>query len=137
MKREVHNVEKTIKDALTGESMRPVPSGMHNRINQRLKITALIQNERRQFRRTMVMALSMLFLCFGAGISFAFYGGVKGLFETAAPGALGYIDYMSSSYNGATMPSDMLISAIFLLTILGCLTIAGVGLVFKRRLAKH
>lgn len=136
MKREVLNVEKTIEDALTSEPMRSVPSGMHNRIEQRLKITALIQKEKSQFRRTMVMAWSMIFLCLGGGISFAFYGGVKGLLQTAAPGALGYIDYMSSSYTGATMPSDMLINAIFLLTILGCMTIAGVGLVFRRRLAK-
>lgn len=136
MKPEYSNVDKFIEDALSSEPMLSEPSGMHAQLERRLQISALILKEKRGFRTRLVLASCLFSLLIAGGVSFVIYGGVSGLFQAAAPGAMGYFDYLCTSQANATLPSDILLSGLFIVTLLGCMTIAGVRFVLKRSLAK-
>jgi len=90
---EMDKLDNVIEDALRSEPMRPVPSGFHRRMSNRLQVTALVQKERQGFRFRMA-ATSMVFLALGVAAigvpAAAFY---QGWVVRSVPGAMGYFDY--------------------------------------------
>jgi len=73
--------------------MRVVPAGFHQRMTDRLRVTALAKSERQGFRFRMA-ATAIVFLSLGAVVvgvpMMAFY---QGWVVHSVPGAMGYFDY--------------------------------------------
>ncbi len=91
---EMDELDGMIDEALGGEPMRAVPAGFHRKLENRLRVTALVKQERQGFRFRMV-ASGLLFAVLGfvvVGVpAIAFY---QGWVVRSVPGAMGYFDYL-------------------------------------------
>lgn len=84
-----------IESALKSEPLRPVPMGLHERVEARLRVVALETRERRGFHKRL-WASAALFAMLAVTLvivpALAFY---QGWSVRALPGALGYLDYIT------------------------------------------
>ena len=88
-------LDRMIEDALKSEPVRPVPSGFHRRVEDRVRVVALASRERRGFHsRVAVSLLLVAVLAFTVVLVpvLAFY---QGWTYRALPGAMGYFDYLT------------------------------------------
>ncbi len=91
---DMDGLDDIIEAALRDESLREVPSGFHQRMAGRLRVTALAKSERQGFHFRMA-ATAMVFAVLGVvliGVPvLAFY---QGWMVHSVPGAMGYFDYL-------------------------------------------
>jgi len=119
------NLDSVIDAALKDEAFQPVPLGLHRRIEERLWITVLLEEERQRFRSgTLIGALLLLTVAASAVLVL-----VSGFPETLAgsvPGAMGFYDYYMTSLaltwshvTGSFLPIVSLAAGATLFLILG------------------
>lgn len=88
---EFDDLDGFIESALRSEPFRPVPFGFQRRVEDRLRVAALCERERRRFRRCMTVAGMVMVGLVSAGIFFVFLAGAGGL-AASIPGFLGFYD---------------------------------------------
>ena len=83
-----------IDAALREEELRDVPAGFHRRVQERLRMAALLRREQRRFRLCMTAtgAIAGALLLVG-GIAW-FMGDLPGAVARSIPGALGFYDHL-------------------------------------------
>lgn len=91
------NLETFINDALAGEPLRPVPPGLHRRIETRLHIAAMIAYERRRFRQHMAAGAALLSGTFGVVFLAGSMLDLEEWLAWSIPGGMGYFDYVTVS----------------------------------------
>ncbi|MCC6153479.1 MAG: hypothetical protein IT367_06950 [Candidatus Hydrogenedentes bacterium] len=90
----MNDLDRYIEDALKGEPMRPVPTGFHKRVEERVRVAAIASRERRWFHSRMIASVILFaMIAFTVVIvpALAFF---QGWTVRALPGAMGYLDYM-------------------------------------------
>ncbi|MDZ4859695.1 MAG: hypothetical protein SGI88_12000 [Candidatus Hydrogenedentes bacterium] len=89
------DLDQIIVDALKSEPLRAVPTGLHRRIEERVRVAAFASQERRGFQ-TRLWASAALFAMVGFTLvlvpALAFFQGWN---VRALPGAMGYFDYLT------------------------------------------
>lgn len=123
------DLDSLIDGALRAESLRPTPPGFHARIERRLRVAAVIEQERREFRarvmaRTALVAVAAIgLLALGAGLGLPQW-------VATVPGGLGYCDYAWTSAAEASSP--LMASARILALICGGIAAVLAGLPLVR-----
>ncbi len=85
-----------IEGALRSEAMRPVPPGLRRRIQEKVRVAALLERERQRFRRCLaVAALVFLAILSSSGLA-AVLGDARGAILGSVPGAMGLYDQFAS-----------------------------------------
>lgn len=90
--RDFYNIDDFIDAALRSESMRGVPLGFHRRVEDRLRMSALLRRERSRFRRILTVSGVVFFSGLSAITLAALLGDIPGGLTGSVPGALGYYD---------------------------------------------
>lgn len=88
-------LDGVIEDALCREPMRPVPHGLHARIERRVRITALMEREKREFRGRVLSGLTAAFTLVAVAVVVAVFMDIPGWIDSSVPGAWGYLDYLT------------------------------------------
>jgi hypothetical protein len=93
----MNDLDPLIDQALRDEPMHRVPSGFHRRLTERLRVAAIVQQERRHFHRRM----ASMGIVFG-GLILAMVGlpvlaYTEGWVARSVPAGLGYLDYLTVS----------------------------------------
>ena len=102
------DIDALIDQALTTEPTRSAPVDFAARVDERLRVHALIERERARFRASMAtLAVAIVAIIAGAGI-FVGFTHLQSIMVYGAPGAKGQLDYwaneffrMATSYTGA------------------------------------
>lgn len=102
------DLDALIEAALASEPMRAVPAALHRRVEERLRITAMIEQERARFRYSMLSVAAAFVLALGAGGALVAFTNLRGVLYYGVPGMMGTVDYYTtsmtqswSSYSGA------------------------------------
>ena len=90
-------VDGIIDAVLGGEPLRPMPPGLHHRIAGRLRVAALLEQERRRFRESVAFCIGALASAFCGTVLVAVLADVPGLIRHGIPGGLGRFDYLATS----------------------------------------
>jgi len=91
------DLDAFIDQALRGEPVHRVPSGFHRRLTERLRVAAIVQQERRHFHRRMV-SMGIVFgglLVTMVGLPVLAY--FEGWVARSVPAGMGYLDYFTVS----------------------------------------
>ncbi len=88
-------LEKEIDKALREERMHPSPEGFGQRLAVRLRVAVLIKEEQRRFRRHVLAAGMLGVLLVASGGLAASLMGLSDWMVLRAPGAMGYVDYLT------------------------------------------
>lgn len=80
------NLDDFIDSALKEETMHSVPFGFHRMVENNLKITAEIQNERAQYRILMYIGVAIYTLTFGTATLYMILGGIANTLTETVPG---------------------------------------------------
>jgi hypothetical protein len=91
----LENLDDLIQTVLAAEAPQPVPPTLFPRIQRRLRIAVLAQDERRCFRQGMLFGASIGLILVGGAVLAAFLAPVLARIHDAVPGLLGYIDYFA------------------------------------------
>jgi len=92
-----HDIHALIDSALASEVMRPVPKGLEARIQQRLRIAALIEKERHYCREIVLAGAGFLAVIVVGAAAFLSMVDLSLLIARSMPGGLGYCDYLAVS----------------------------------------
>lgn len=123
-----HKLDLLLESALTSEPLLPSPLSLRDRIATKVRIAALIQEERRGFRSVAISAAALV----AAAVSFTalFLSAVHGELWLARnmPGLLGYLDYVTTSgarawpgVAGSSALMGLLFSSVAILVVVGLL----------------
>ena len=88
------DLDVLIEQALSEEPIRPVPMGFHARLEERLRIAALVEREKKRFRYGTTVG-AVLFAALG--LTFVFVpvlAYLQGWVVRSVPGGMGYLDYV-------------------------------------------
>ena len=94
------SLDEMIDDALRSEALRPLPPGFHRATEERVRIAALLLEERRRFRVGMLRAGLFVLALSGVTGFLAVWGDVAGALARSIPGALGFYDRALSGAPG-------------------------------------
>jgi hypothetical protein len=102
------DLDALIEEALSAEPVRSAPIDFAARVDERLRVHALIERERARFRASMAtLAVAVVAIIAGAGI-FVGFTHLQSVMAYGAPGAKGALDYwaneflrVAASYTGA------------------------------------
>ncbi len=127
------SLERRIELALREEPAAPVPGGFQGRVRRRIRIAKLLKQERRMFRRRVVHAMGVSAVALVIAVWAAVSWDLSAAAFSSAPGALGYVDYLTTATHRAWLvsshPALILSAAIVLVTL--CVAAAFVRL-FRR-----
>ena len=93
----MNDLDTLIDQALRDEPMHRVPATFHRRLTERLRVAAIVQQERRHFHRRMV-SMGIVFgglLLAMVGLPVLAY--TQGWVARSVPAGMGYLDYLSVS----------------------------------------
>jgi len=90
-------LDRVIEAALRNEPLRPLPLDFHRRVTDRVYVRAMIQSERRRFRRVLVMAGVTVMAMVACGMLFVLIADIPGLVRNGVAGGTGYVDYLATS----------------------------------------
>lgn len=101
-------LDALLDEALQPELMQPVPVDFAARVDERLRVHALVERERARFRASMAtLAVAVVAIIAGAAV-FVGFTHLQSIMVYGAPGAKGQLDYwvnefiaMATSYTGA------------------------------------
>lgn len=85
-------LDRLIESALRPDPIRSVPPGFFLRTEEKLRIAALVERERRYFRNCFLAAVCVAAGISSAGVIAAYLGGVPGTIMTEVPGIMGLFD---------------------------------------------
>ncbi|MBN2311877.1 MAG: hypothetical protein JXR94_23055 [Candidatus Hydrogenedentes bacterium] len=134
--RGMQELDALIERSLRDEQMRAVPAGFHNRLNERLKVAAIVERERHRVRYG-AMAGVFLFGMLGITLLFApVMSYLQGWLVRSVPGGMGYLDYIVVSLLN-TSPVWARTSAVVLACGIGLGLIVSGTRVIQMRMARN
>lgn len=90
-------IDARIESALRGESLRDAPLDFHRRVEARVRIVALLDRERRRFKRAGLGLAMALGACVVLGGAFWLARDLSDVLFQAVPGAMGHYDHLAGA----------------------------------------
>ncbi|MCC6797207.1 MAG: hypothetical protein IT366_18970 [Candidatus Hydrogenedentes bacterium] len=90
----MNDLDRFIEDALKNDPLRPVPTGFHKRVEQRVRVAAIASSERRWFHSRMIASVILFAMVAFTVVIVPALAFFQGWTVRALPGAMGYLDYM-------------------------------------------
>ena len=94
---EHRDLDALIESALREEPFRPVPARFHQRIEERLHIAALLEQERWQFRHALATGVSLLLAAVVCATLLLATADLDTWLAQNLPGAMGHWDYFTTT----------------------------------------
>lgn len=94
------NLATLIEEALRSSPVLPVPAGFRERVVQRIRIAALVQEEQRRFRATLNVVVGLILASTALATTLALRIDFPQWTYWSVPGGLGYCDYLSLAAGG-------------------------------------
>ncbi|MFP4500423.1 MAG: hypothetical protein ACLFTT_05440 [Candidatus Hydrogenedentota bacterium] len=89
-------LDELIESALSSEPLQSAPCDLAQRVDERLRVQALIDRERARFRTSMAMMAVAFVAIIVGGVVFVAFTHLRSLMLYGAPGAKGRFDYLVS-----------------------------------------
>ena len=132
----LHDLDALIERALAGEPIQPVPARFRARLEDRLRVSAVVQKERQRIRFGMA-AGAILFTALASVMVFVpVLSYFQGFVDRSVPGGLGYFDYLVVSLLSAWGPvassSGLLVAGVLGFVVVAAATVSAVRLATAR-----
>ncbi|MBI5090820.1 MAG: hypothetical protein HZB26_00065 [Candidatus Hydrogenedentes bacterium] len=94
---DITDLDSLVRSAIAERAAQPVPFGLRRKIENRIRLAALIQVERGCFVRSLAARSMVLALLVGAFVLTTYLAGaMDGQIMGMIPGGLGYLDYAAT-----------------------------------------
>lgn len=92
---EWNDLDVMIEDALRSEPLREVPAGFHRRIDERLRVVAMVAKERKGFQMRLLASAALFAALLLTVVVVPALAYAQGWTVRSMPGAMGYLDYLA------------------------------------------
>lgn len=92
---EWNDLDVMIEDALRSEPLREAPAGFHRRLDERLRIVAMVAKERKGFQIRVLASTALFAALLFTVVVVPALAYAQGWTVRSMPGAMGYLDYLA------------------------------------------